>query len=339
MIPAEPLLELRDLRLHFAARRGVFASGRAGNVLAVDGISLTVARGETLGLVGETGCGKSTTGRLITRLLRPATGQIVFDGTDIAQMSARDLRPYRRRIQMVFQDPLESLNPRHAVGSAVEAPLRLHGRSRTEARARAEELFELVGLSRLHLSRYPHELSGGQRQRVGIARALSTDPELIVCDEPVSALDVSVQAQVVNLLDDLQAQLGLTYIFIGHDLAVVRQICDRVAVMYLGQIVEVADRDALYQDPQHPYTQALLSAAPVPDPVLQRGRRRRVLAGEPPSPTDPPSGCRFHTRCWKAQDVCSAVEPEPRTAGRSPAVACHFPEAEAPTPVGPPTFT
>jgi peptide/nickel transport system ATP-binding protein/oligopeptide transport system ATP-binding protein len=334
MPPAEsdrPLLELRDVHKQFAARGAIFTSGGPKVLRAVDGLSLDVARGETLGLVGETGCGKSTTARLIARLLKPDAGEVVFDGQEIGQLSNREFKPLRTRIQMVFQDPLDSLNPRQEVGTIVATPLRLHGSAKPAARARVQELFELVGLSRLHLARFPHELSGGQRQRVGIARALATEPDLIVCDEPVSALDVSVQAQVINLLEDLQQQLGLTYVFIGHDLAVVRQICDRIAVMYLGRIVEVADRDSLYERPQHPYTQALLSSAPIPDPELQQSRRRRKLAGEPPSPTDPPPGCRFHPRCWKAQEICRTVEPPPIEIAGSEQVACHFPEERFPS--------
>jgi len=324
--PAQPLLELVDVHKQFTARRAVFASGGEQIVRAVDGVSFRLARGETLGLVGETGCGKTTTGRLITRLLTPDSGEVRFDGQDIGRLSKRELKPFRTRIQMVFQDPLDSLNPRRDVGRTVAMPLRLLGHDAASAVKRVEELFERVGLSRMHLSRFPHELSGGQRQRVGIARALATDPDLIVCDEPVSALDVSVQAQVINLLQDLQQQLGLAYVFIGHDLAVVRQICDRIAVMYLGRIMEIAARDALYERPQHPYTQALLSAAPIPDPQLQQARRRRKLTGEPPSPIDPPPGCRFHTRCWKAQEVCRVVEPPGLAVGESVQVACHFPE-------------
>ena len=330
------LLEVSGLRKYFPITRGVIFRRRIGAVRAVDGIDLSVRAGETLGLVGESGCGKTTTGRLVTRLLDPTEGKILFEGRDIAHLSRGAMRPLRREIQMIFQDPYSSLNPRHTVGTIVGAPFRVQKIPTPQGRKRAvQEILELVGLSPEHYNRYPHEFSGGQRQRIGIARALALRPKLIVADEPVSALDVSIQAQVVNLLDDLQRELGLTYLVIAHDLSVVRHISDRVAVMYLGKVVEVASRDDLYVRPLHPYTLALLSAVPVPDPDRRDAaqRERILLVGDVPSPIDPPSGCRFRTRCWKAQDICAQVEPplvEPALAGVTPGhrVACHFPIQE-----------
>jgi peptide/nickel transport system ATP-binding protein/oligopeptide transport system ATP-binding protein len=315
------------LAKHFPVTRGIIVRRKTGAVRAVDGIGFSVASGETLGLVGESGCGKTTTGRLLTRLLEPSAGQIIFDGHDITHLSMGKMRPLRRDIQMIFQDPYSSLNPRHTVGAIVGAPFRLqHVRTEHGIKRSVQELLELVGLNPEHYNRYPHEFSGGQRQRIGIARTLALRPRLIVADEPVSALDVSIQAQVINLLEDLQGELGLTYVVIAHDLSVVRHISDRVAVMYLGKLVELAARDQLYSMPRHPYTVALLSAVPVPEPARRRQRNRIRLAGDVPSPLNPPPACRFHTRCWKAQDVCRTEEPPLAELAPGHQVACHFPE-------------
>jgi oligopeptide transport system ATP-binding protein len=304
------LLEVRDLVKHFNVGGGMFG-GRAGTVRAVDGISFTLRRGETLGLVGESGCGKTTTGRCILQLERQTSGQVIFEGRELGAMTDAELRPMRRRMQVIFQDPYASLNPRMTVGQILAEPLAVHGvvQDRGARRARVRDLLTRVGLLPQHADRYPHQMSGGQRQRVGIARALAVEPSLIVCDEPVSALDVSIQAQIINLLEDLQAEMGLTYLFIAHDLAVVRHISDRVAVMYLGKIVEVADRKELYDNPLHPYTKALLAAVPIPDPALEAQRTRSVLVGEVPSPLNPPSGCVFHPRCPIAIDRCRGEVP------------------------------
>jgi peptide/nickel transport system ATP-binding protein len=321
------LLEVRDLVKHFPVTRGIFLTRTVGAVCAVDGISMSVDRGQTVGLVGESGCGKSTAGRLITGLLGATGGSIQFDGTELVGMSQRSLRPHRRDFQMIFQDPYASLNPRHTVGTIVGAPLRIQGVIGSAGiKNRVQELLDLVGLNPEHYNRYPHEFSGGQRQRIGIARALALEPKLIVCDEPVSALDVSIQAQIMNLLEDLQERMGLSYVFIAHDLAVVRHIADRVAVMYLGKIMEMADRDELYNRPLHPYTHALMSAVPVPDPIKERSRERIILTGDIPSPLNPPAACRFHTRCSKAQDICRTEEPQLLQIASGHQVACHFPE-------------
>ncbi|MGX6603920.1 ABC transporter ATP-binding protein [Micromonosporaceae bacterium Da 78-11] len=330
---SENLLEVSGLQKHFPITKGLFKR-QVGAVRAVDGIDLTVRAGETLGLVGESGCGKSTAGRLFTRILEPSAGKIVFEGQDISHKTMSQLRPLRRDVQMIFQDPYSSLNPRHTVGSIIAAPLQIQEIPTPQGLKKAvQELLELVGLSPEHYNRYPHEFSGGQRQRIGIARALALRPKLIIADEPVSALDVSIQAQVVNLLDDLQREFDLTYVFIAHDLSVVRHISDRVAVMYLGKVVEIADRADLYKTPRHPYTVALMSAVPVPDPTRRdRAQRERVLlTGDVPSPINPPSGCRFRTRCWKAQDICATEEPPLITRMDDPAshlTACHFPVVE-----------
>ena len=319
-----PLLRVRDLKKHFPNRRGTF--GRiAGHVKAVDGVSFDMWPGETLGLVGESGCGKSTTGRAIMRLLEPTAGEVHFDGQDVLALDRAGLRALRRRAQFVFQDPYGSLNPRMSVGAMLEEALKVHGLGGPNRRDRAVELLERVGLRSEHIDRYPHEFSGGQRQRLGIARALSVEPDFLVLDEPVSALDVSVQAQVVNLLEDLQRDLGLTYLFIAHDLALVEHVSDRVAVMYLGRIVEVADAQDLYRGPRHPYTQALLSAVPRPDPMGRDTRERIVLEGDVPSPSDPPPGCPFHPRCPSPlkDEQCSSVLPLMRGSQEGHLAACH----------------
>jgi oligopeptide/dipeptide ABC transporter ATP-binding protein len=331
--PAGALLRVTGLRKHFPVTRGVILRHQVGAVRAVDGIDFAVTPGETLGLVGESGCGKTTTGRMLTRLLEPSDGQIVFDGHDITHLGNRRMRPLRRDIQMIFQDPYSSLNPRHTVGSIVGAPFRLQRVHPEQGTKRAvQELLERVGLNPEHYNRYPHEFSGGQRQRIGIARTLALRPKLIVADEPVSALDVSIQAQVINLLGDLQGDFGLTYVVIAHDLSVVRHIADRVAVMYLGKIVELSGSDALYSSPRHPYTVALLSAVPASAPGRRGSHERIRLTGDVPSPLDPPPACRFHTRCWKAQEICRTIEPPMSELAPGHHVACHFPEPAATTP-------
>ena len=321
----EVLLEVSDLVKHFSVGGGLLG-GPAGLVRAIDGVSFTLRRGETLGLVGESGCGKTTTGRCILQLERPTSGQIVFEGVDLATLPAGELRKVRPRMQVIFQDPYSSLNPRMSIGDILAEPLMVHGLipDAAKRRDRVRELLTQVGLLPQHARRYPHQLSGGQRQRVGVARALAMEPSLIICDEPVSALDVSIQAQIINLLEDLQSSLGLTYLFIAHDLSVVRHISDRVVVMYLGKVVEVADRRSLYEEPLHPYTRALLSAVPIPDPKLEAHRERTVLRGEVPSALNPPPGCVFHPRCPIAVDRCSAEVPPLREIRPGHCAACHL---------------
>ncbi len=323
----EPLLRVEGLQKYFPVKSSGVVRKTIGYVQAVDGVSFTVEKGTSLGLVGESGCGKTTTGRVITRLYDPTAGTMHFEGTEIGHLSRRDMLPYRREIQLIFQDPYSSLNPRHTVGSIVSSPIVVHGTvPKNKVRERVQELLEVVGLNPEHYNRYPSEFSGGQRQRIGIARALALNPKLIVADEPVSALDVSIQAQVINLLKDVQEEFGIAFLFIAHDLAVVRHFCPDVAVMYLGKIVEIGTRDNIYEHPHHPYTQALLSAAPDVKQAAIGGRRERIrLVGDVPSPINPPSGCRFRTRCWKAQDICAEQEPPLlQVGGRQ--VACHFAE-------------
>ena len=318
------LLRVLNLKMHFPITRGIILQRQVGSIKAVDGISFDLMRGETLGLVGESGCGKSTTGRAILQLYEPTAGEVIFEGQDLTDINSGDLRRMRRRMQMIFQDPYASLNPRMTVGSIVGEPLEVHkiGGSRREQQQRVQELLEIVGLNPYFINRYPHEFSGGQRQRIGVARALAVNPSFIVCDEPISALDVSIQAQVINLLEDLQNELGLTYLFIAHDLSVVRHISDRIAVMYLGKIVEVADREELYENPLHPYTQALLSAVPIPDPQIEKKRQRIILEGDVPSPAEPPTGCNFSTRCPQVMDICRQYEPSFPDVGDGHRVAC-----------------
>ncbi|WP_338709728.1 dipeptide ABC transporter ATP-binding protein [Streptomyces virginiae] len=323
----EPLLKVTGLTKHFPITEGLLRR-QSGAVKAVDGLDFDVRRGETLGIVGESGCGKSTMGRLITRLLEPTGGTVEFEGKDITHLGVAGMRPLRRDVQMIFQDPYGSLNPRHTVGTIVSAPFKLQGvEPEGGLKAEVQRLLSLVGLNPEHYNRYPHEFSGGQRQRIGIARALALKPKLVVADEPVSALDVSIQAQVVNLLDDLQEELGLTYVIIAHDLSVIRHVSDRIAVMYLGKIVELADNKSLYGEPMHPYTAALMSAVPVPDPRRRGAKSGRILLkGDVPSPISPPSGCRFHTRCWKATQICATQEPPLLALKTGHQVACHHPE-------------
>jgi oligopeptide transport system ATP-binding protein len=322
---AEPLIRVTNLKKHFPIRRGIIFERTVGAVKAVDGLSFEIARGETLGLVGESGCGKSTAGRTILGLYQPTEGTVSIDGMDVGTATGREWLTIRRNAQMIFQDPFASLNPRWTVDAIVGEPLRIHNlvSDKKERSDKVKELLELVGLSARHVNRFPHEFSGGQRQRIGIARALASNPAFIVCDEPIAALDVSIQAQVVNLLEDLQGEFGLTYLFIAHDLSMVRHLCDRVAVMYLGSMMELAESDELYDHPLHPYTKALLSAVPVPDPKVSRKRQRVVLQGDVPSPINPPSGCRFHTRCPIAQSHCSEFIPEWREIEQGHWVACH----------------
>ena len=320
----DPLVDVRSLKKYFPIRKGLLQR-EVGRVHAVDDVTFAVREGETLGLVGESGCGKSTLGRTIVRLLEPTDGNVLFQGRDISSLGTRALRPLRRQMQMVFQDPYASLNPRKRVGSIIGTPLKIHGVEKSERRQRVQELLETVGLSPEHYNRFPHEFSGGQRQRIGVARALALRPKLIVADEPVSALDVSIQSQMLNLLDDLQQELDLTYIFIAHDLGVVRHVSNRIAVMYLGKLVELSPAEELYDRPIMPYTEALLSAVPIPDPDLSAKRERIVLQGDVPSPINPPSGCRFHPRCRYMTDICREVEPPLTDYGNGHLAACHHP--------------
>ena len=320
----EPLVEVRNLKKYFPIRKGLLQR-EVARVHAVDDVTFAVREGETLGLVGESGCGKSTLGRTIVRLLEPTEGSVIFEGRDISSLGPRALRPLRRQMQMVFQDPYASLNPRKRVGSIIGTPLKIHGVEKSKRRERVQELLETVGLSPEHYNRFPHEFSGGQRQRIGVARALALNPKLVVADEPVSALDVSIQSQMLNLLDDLQKELQLTYIFIAHDLGVVRHVSNRIAVMYLGKLVELSPAEELYTRPIMPYTEALLSAVPIPDPDLSEQRERIVLQGDVPSPIAPPSGCRFHPRCRYATEICQQVEPPLADYGNGHLAACHHP--------------
>ncbi len=325
MAERQVLVRVDNLKKHFPITRGIIFQRQIGAIKAVDGVSFDVYHGETLGLVGESGCGKSTTGRTVLQLYRPTEGDVYFEGESLVSMKGEQLRRQRRKMQMIFQDPYASLNPRMTVGSIVGEPLEVHSiASGKERQDRVQELLKLVGLNPYFINRYPHEFSGGQRQRIGVARALALNPSFIVCDEPISALDVSIQAQVVNLLEDLQHELGLTYLFIAHDLSMVRHISDRIAVMYLGKIVELTDRDTLYASPEHPYTQALLSAVPIPDPVVEETRKRIILEGDVPSPANPPPGCNFSTRCPKVMDVCKEQDPEFKEIAPGHWCACHL---------------
>ncbi|OQY22958.1 MAG: peptide ABC transporter substrate-binding protein [Anaerolineaceae bacterium 4572_32.1] len=325
MAEQEVLVKVKNLKKHFPVTRGIIVQRQVGAIKAVDGVSFDVLEGETLGLVGESGCGKSTTGRTILQLYRPTAGDVFFEGTNLVETKGEELRRMRRRMQMIFQDPYASLNPRMTVGNIVGEPLEVHNIAKgKERRERVQELLRLVGLNPYFVNRYPHEFSGGQRQRIGVARALALNPAFIVCDEPISALDVSIQAQVVNLLEELQEEFGLTYLFIAHDLSMVRHISSRVAVMYLGKIVELTDRYELYNNPQHPYTKALLSAVPIPDPIVEEKRQRIILEGDVPSPANPPEGCNFSTRCPVAIPRCHEEDPEFREIGAGHWCSCHL---------------
>jgi len=321
----EILVQVEDLKMHFPITQGIVVQRQVGAVKAVDGISFFVREGETLGLVGESGCGKSTTGRCIVQLYRPTAGEVYFQGEDLTKIKGQKLRAMRRNMQMIFQDPYASLNPRMTVGNIIGEPIEIHKlvKGKKEREERVQELLRIVGLNPYMANRYPHEFSGGQRQRIGVARALAVEPSFIVCDEPISALDVSIQAQIINLLEELQEQFGLTYLFIAHDLSVVRHISNRVAVMYLGKLVELTTRKEVFENPLHPYSQALLSAVPIPDPVVEEKRKRIILTGDVPSPVNPPSGCRFRTRCPQAIDICKEQDPEFYDRGNEHWVACH----------------
>ena len=324
MTQQDALVQVRGLKMHFPITQGVVVQRQVGAVKAVDGLNFDIFRGETLGLVGESGCGKTTTGRSVLQLYRPTAGSVLFQGQELTKLKGDKLRRMRRQMQMIFQDPYASLNPRMTVGDIIGEPLQVHDILKGQARRdRVQDLLRTVGLNPYFVNRYPHEFSGGQRQRIGVARALAVQPEFIVCDEPISALDVSIQAQIINLLEDLQAKFNLTYLFIAHDLSVVRHISDRIAVMYLGKIAELTGRKELYDNPLHPYTRALLSAVPIPDPLVEEQRRRMVLEGDVPSPAHPPAGCNFHTRCPLAMDICSQQEPDFRDVGGGHWVACH----------------
>ena len=317
------LLDVQNLKMHFPITQGIIFQRTVGYIKAVDGVTFSIVRGETLGLVGESGCGKSTTGRAILQLYQPTAGDVFFDGQNLIELKGEALRRMRRRMQMIFQDPYASLNPRMTVGDIIGEPLVVHNIAKgKEKNERVQELLRVVGLNPYFVNRYPHEFSGGQRQRIGVARALAVNPDFIVCDEPISALDVSIQAQIINLLEDLQAEYNLTYLFIAHDLSVVRHISDRIAVMYLGKIVELADRFTLYDNPMHPYTRALLSAVPIPDPVVEEKRQRIILEGDVPSPANPPVGCNFSTRCPVVMDICKEKEPEFKDYGGGHWVSC-----------------
>jgi oligopeptide transport system ATP-binding protein len=332
LVASKTLLDVHDLKMHFPLTQGIIFQRVVGHVRAVDGISFSIERGQTLGLVGESGSGKTTIGRTIIRLYKPTEGQILFDGQDLAKLEGEAMRQMRQRVQMVFQDPYASLNPRFTIGSLIAEPMDIYNiGSAQEIRDKTAELLRVVGLRPEYIDRYPHEFSGGQRQRIAVARALAVNPEFIIADEPVSALDVSVRAQVLNLLQRLQRQFNLTYLFVSHDLSVVRHVADRIAVMYLGKIVELADRDELYATPKHPYTKALLSAIPIPDPRIEKKRKRIILSGDLPSPINIPSGCRFHTRCPMAQQICREVEPAfEKKEGHEHYAACHFAEKVTP---------